>query len=101
MTVNRAKEIAMEILPDGAVRRRELIRELIATAIQSEVDAAVRASDERFSKVMEMIQAVPELNLNNYNDDDVRELQQAVLNLYKSVEALRLSKLEKESRDAN
>lgn len=46
---DEVKKVAYDILPDGAVRSRELIRELIASAITS----AVKAERERCAKVAE------------------------------------------------
>jgi hypothetical protein len=101
MTVNRANEVARRIVvsftPSGYIgpyfgkyfpHFYEPLVQSIASAIQSEVDAAVTAERERCAKIAD--------EFDDYSE--IHDHKQSALTKVEIAKAIRLSKLEKESK---
>lgn len=87
----KLKQLADETIwgVNGFRSDTEPTAERVFRALLQVRNETLESERETLSKIMEMIQAAPKLNPNNYNHDDVCELNQAVINLYHQASALR------------
>lgn len=100
MTVNRANEVAREVGYAlgriDPVFHQPVVIQHIATAIQSEVDAAVRAERDRMKKSMALWRATAGALHDQILDRELDHIGECNKMVERSNEALRLSKLESE-----